>query len=85
MPEKNLIDMELYAIIGKQIKNARNLKGISLDTLSELINGEKTKSTLKRYEDGSSRIEMDMLEKICNQIGLNYVDVINNAKGYEVI
>lgn len=80
MPEKNLIDMELYAIIGKQIKTARNLKGISLDTLSELINGEKTKSTLKRYEDGSSRIEMDMLEKICNQIGLNYVDVINNAK-----
>ena len=47
MPEKNLIDMELYAIIGKQIKTARNLKGISLDTLSELINGEKTKSTLK--------------------------------------
>lgn len=80
MPEKNIIDMELYTIIGKQIKNARNLKGISLDTLSELINGEKTKSTLKRYEDGTSRIEMDILEKICNQLGINYIDVINNAK-----
>lgn len=80
MPEKNIIDMELYAIIGKQIKNARNLKGISLDTLSELINGEKTKSTLKRYEDGTSRIEMDILEKICNQLGINYIDVINKAK-----
>lgn len=43
MPEKNMIDMELYATIGKQIKNARNLKGISLDTLSKTYKWRKNK------------------------------------------
>lgn len=80
MPDKNIIDMELYASIGNQIKTARKIKGISLDTLSELIGGAKTKSTLKRYEDGTSRIEVDILKAICDQIGLNYLDVISNAR-----
>lgn len=80
MPEKNIIDMGLYVSIGKQIREARRQKGISLDTLSDLINGEKTKSSLKRYEDGSSRIEIDVLKKICDQIGINYIDVINKAR-----
>lgn len=80
MPDKNIIDMELYASIGNQIKMARKTKGISLDTLSELIGGVKTKSTLKRYEDGTSRIEVDILKAICDQIGLNYLDVISNAR-----
>lgn len=80
MPDKNIIDMELYASIGNQIKMARKTKKISLDKLSELIGGVKTKSTLKRYEDGTSRIEVDILKAICDQIGLNYLDVISNAR-----
>lgn len=80
MPDKSIIDMELYASIGSQIKIARKSKGLSLDTLSELIGGVKTKSTLKRYEDGASRIEVDTLKLICDQIGLNYLDVIYNAR-----
>ena len=80
MPEKNIIDMELYVSIGKQIKEGRTRKGISLDTLSDLIGGIKTKSTLKRYEDGNSRIEMDVLKMICDQIGLDYLDVISKAR-----
>lgn len=82
MPEKNIIDMELYVSIGKQIKEGRTRKGISLDTLSDLIGGVKTKSTLKRYEDGNSRIEMDVLKMICDQIGLDYLDVISKAREY---
>lgn len=80
MPEKNIIDMELYVSIGKQIKEGRIKKGISLDTLSDLIDGIKTKSTLKRYEDGNSRIEMDILKLICDQIGLDYLEVISKAR-----
>lgn len=37
--------MELYVSIGKQIKKGRTRKCISLDTLSDLIGGIKTKST----------------------------------------
>jgi transcriptional regulator with XRE-family HTH domain len=80
MPDKNIIDMGLYTSIGKQIKSARKSKGISLDTLSDLIGGLKTKSTLKRYEDGTSRIEVDTLKIICDQIGLDYLKVIENAR-----
>ena len=80
MPENNTIDTELYVSIGKQIKQARLNKNISLDTLSNLINGLKTKSTLKRYEDGKSRIDFETLKIICDQLGLNYLNVINIAR-----
>ena len=74
------IDKDLYVSIGEQLKNARESKGFSLDHLVNLIGGLKTKSSLKRYEDGVSRIEMDTLEIICNKLDLNYMDVIANAK-----
>lgn len=80
MPEKNVIDMELYAAIGRQIKEARVMKRISLDTLTDMIGGLKTKSTLKRYEDGKSRIEMDTLKTICDRLGLDYISVIEEAR-----
>ena len=57
------IDMVLYKEIGAILKRERNKRGISLDNLSNSLHGLKTKSTLKRYEDGASRIEMDVLKK----------------------
>ena len=80
MPENNIIDTELYVSIGKQIKKARLDKNISLDTLSNLINGLKTKSTLKRYEDGKSRIDVKTLKIICDQLGVDHLQIINNAR-----
>ena len=76
----SIIDKELYKEIGKQLKEKREAMGYSLDTLTELIGGIKTKSTLKRYEDGNSRIEIDVLELICDKLGLRYQDVVQRAK-----
>lgn len=74
------IDMALYKEIGAIIKKNRQNKSISLDNLVIKLNNVKTKSTLKRYEDGVSRIDMDILEKICNVLDINYLDVIKEAE-----
>ena len=74
------IDMALYREIGNIIKRERTNRKISLDQLVNRINGLKTKSTLKRYENGISRIDMDTLKTICNALDINYVDVVNEAE-----
>lgn len=74
------IDMALYKEIGQIIKRERVSKDISLDRLVEKMGYIKTKSTIKRYEDGISRIDMDILNTICNVLNLNYSDVIQEAE-----
>lgn len=74
------IDMMLYKEIGKILKRERLNKEMSLDQLVESINNIKTKSTLKRYEDGKSRIDMDVLPIVCKALNINYVDVIKEAE-----
>ena len=76
------IDMALYSEIGKILKRERTRQEISFDELVELINGVRTKSTLKRYEDGKSRIDMDTLYTICNGLNISYDDVIKEADSY---
>lgn len=74
------IDMALYKEIGQIIKRERVNQDISLDRLVEKMGHIKTKSTIKRYEDGISRIDMDILNTICNALNLNYLDVIQEAE-----
>lgn len=73
------MDMQFYTELGKILKSAREDRKMSLDQLSESINGLKKKSTLKRYEDGESRIDMDMLSKICDILDLDMSDVVRLA------
>ena len=73
------LDTPIYYELGKLLRQAREDKKISLDTLSVAIGGIKTKSTLKRYEDGFSRIDMETLYKICNILGQNADALIEKA------
>lgn len=74
------IDMMLYKEIGDILKRERNLRKISLDQLVEKTGGIKTKSSLKRYEDGVSRIDIETLSVVCDALCLNYKDVIKEAE-----
>lgn len=74
------IDMELYKEIGQILKRERLNCNMSLDTLVSKLNGVKTKSTLKRYEDGVSRIDMNILQMICNALNIDYSEVIYEAE-----
>ena len=72
-------DMKIYKELGSLLRDARIKKDISLDTLSSLLDGKKTKSTLKRYEDGISRIDMETLEHICRVLNVNKNELIEKA------
>ncbi|MFQ6794379.1 helix-turn-helix transcriptional regulator [Thomasclavelia sp.] len=72
--------MKLYEEIGKILKYERLRKEISLDQLVDKIGGIKTKSTLKRYEDGKSRIDMDILPVVCKALNIDCVTVIKKAE-----
>ncbi len=78
------VDKSLYVEIGKIIKNERRKKKISLDRLVDMLGGEKTKSTLKRYEDGTSRIDVDVLASICDKLDIDYKDVVATAKARSI-
>lgn len=78
------VDKSLYVEIGKIIKHERRKKKISLDKLVDMLSGEKTKSTLKRYEDGTSRIDVDVLASICNKLDIDYKDVVATAKARSI-
>lgn len=73
-------DKDLYKYTGEQIKEAREKKNMSLQDLSDAINNDKSKQSIMRYENGTSRIDMKTLEKICNILGLNAEEVRNEAK-----
>ena len=78
------VDKSLYVEIGKIIKHERRKKKISLDRLVDMLGGEKTKSTLKRYEDGTSRIDVDVLASICDKLDIDYKDVVATAKARSI-
>ena len=68
------IDKPLYVKIGKQIKEARIEKGLTLAEVGEKVG--KTKVSIKRYEDASVRIDMETLREICDILDLQVVDAV---------
>ena len=73
-------DRVLFAEIGKQLKEARIKKGMSLQDMSDAIGGLKTKQTIMRHEDGTTRIDTETMEAICNVLGLDMEAVVYIAK-----
>ncbi|MCR0329935.1 XRE family transcriptional regulator [[Clostridium] innocuum] len=74
------IDMNFYKELGLLLRKARNNVGISLDELSLRLDNEKSKSTLMRYENGESRIDQSILEKICSILNVESKVIIDQAK-----
>ena len=73
-------DKSLHQEIGKQLKEARIKKGMSLQDMSDAIGGIKTKQTIMRYENGDTRIEAEVMKEICRVLGLDCDDVIRKAE-----
>lgn len=72
--------MNFYKELGLLLRKARNNVGISLDELSLRLDNEKSKSTLMRYENGESRIDQSILEKICSILNVESKVIIDQAK-----
>ena len=72
--------MLLYKQIGSIIKRERINQNISLDQLVSKIGNLKTKSSIKRYEDGKSRIDIETLTIICSALSINVNELIKEAE-----
>ena len=73
-------DKILYIEIGKILKKARIQKNMSLQNVSDALGNKKTKQTIMRYENGTSRIEAEIMKELCRILGLDAETVIHTAQ-----
>lgn len=71
------LDKPLYVYLGQQIKEARLRKGYSLQHVADMVGVNKT--TIKRYEDAITRVDMDTLNKIADVLDMQ---VMNGTAEY---
>ena len=64
--------------IGEQLRIKRKEKHISAQVMADLLGCSK--STYTYYERGITSIAIDDLIKACDYLGLNWVDVVYNAR-----
>lgn len=70
------MDSMLNKIIGETLKKYRENKGYSLEELSSKIGNKVSRQTLSTYEFGRSKIKISMFIEICNALGINPNDTL---------
>lgn len=73
------IDKPIYVRLGKQLKEARLKKDYSLAEVAEKIG--MSKASIKRYEDASSRIDMDTLNRIADILDMQVMNTTAQYNG----
>ena len=71
MGDFSYYDRFFYESLGNIFKTARIRKHLSLRELSEKLQGARSKSTLKRYEDGETRLNEDDIALLCKALSLD--------------
>lgn len=79
MGDFSYYDRFFYESLGNIFKTARIRKHLSLRELSEKLQGARSKSTLKRYEDGETRLNEDDIALLCKALSLDKKTVVNDA------
>ena len=85
MTRENILN-DYYKRLGITLKELRNNNNLSLDDVVKLLHNKKSKSTIKRYEDGKSKIDMDTLNNLCTLYKTNsyyLIKKINKDTGLE--
>lgn len=70
------MDSLLNKIIGEVLKKYREQKGYSLEELSNKIENKVSRQTLSTYEFGRSKIKISMFVEICEALGVNPNEVL---------
>ncbi len=79
MGDFSYYDRFFYESLGNIFKTARVRKHLSLRELSDKLQGVRSKSTLKRYEDGETRLNEDDITLLCEALSLDKKAVVNDA------
>lgn len=78
----NSEDAKMYKKLGEMIKKRRLDLNLSLDDVVDMLSDTefpKTKSTIKRYEDGKSKISMGFIIALSEILDFNYSEYIEKA------
>lgn len=70
------MDSLLNKIIGETLKKYREKNNLSLEELSNKIGNKVSRQTLSTYETGRSKIKTSMFIDICNALGVNADDLL---------
>lgn len=73
--ERAILDYDYNMIAGKVLKEKRQSKEYSLDTLSNKMNNLVSKQALSRYEKGEARIKNNVFLAICYALNYEPIDV----------
>ena len=70
--------MEIKSKIGLRIKEIRNEKGVSQETLAHLADLDRT--YINSVENGKRNVSIINIEKIANALEISLTDFFNDAK-----
>ena len=65
-------------MIGKNIKVLRKKNQLTQPEFAKLIG--VSRNSLSRYENGTSSISVELIDKICQTLNVSYVDVVGEEK-----
>lgn len=71
---KDMLDF----LIGQQLKAKRISKGYSLEEVGKVL--KTSKVTIYNYEEGIYSIRYKALMDLCGFLGLDYIEVLENAR-----
>ena len=64
-----------YAVIGKRVRNQREVKKLEIDNISNLLN--ISKKTIDDLENGIAKISLADFIKICDLLDISVFDILN--------
>ena len=67
---------EYDQLIGKALRSARKRKRMSQDTLAQLLGIDRR--TISKYETGDNPIDMSTFMQICDVMGLDAIQVLED-------
>lgn len=67
---------EYDKLIGTAIRSARKRKKMNQESLAQLLGVDR--STISKYETGDNPIDMSTFMQICDVLGMDYVQVLED-------
>lgn len=64
-----------YAVIGKRVRNQREVKKLEIDNISNLLN--ISKKTIDDLENGIAKISLVDFIRICDLLDISVFDILN--------
>ena len=65
-------------MIGDNIKALRKAQGLTQPEFAEILG--ISRNSLSRYENGSSSVSTELIDKICQKFNVSYVDIVGEEK-----